>query len=181
LYYPYIYDIILDMSRIELVPKIVVDRKEFPRPPRRGSHITTPEDKDFFEGFLSTLAEYGFENDDVVFRGFDGDSIKRHETNPEAEKEHIWVMSAGFWRWSLESTATAAAIGYAEKYETPCVGIYDLHQLRVDEEHLPSQPLSDLRGSAPGDIFHKVTHIDYPRLLPAAALQALVFFEYAEE
>lgn len=146
-----------------------------------GRGITTKQaDREFLEVFLGTLAEHGLESDDLVFRGFDGAPIKQKGENPDADRHDIWVLDEKFWRWALTTTSTATAIEYAEYHRMPCVGVYDLNQLRVSEKGEPSSGLLEVRASSEEGIFNRVTHVDYPKALPAAALQGLVFFEYAD-
>lgn len=169
-------------ATIDGVPTLTVDRSDFPRPPHRGVHIATPEDMEFFERFLKALGDEGLGSEDLVYSGFDGAPIRQQGTDPEDTRRHnIWVMDQKFWRWALGTTATATAIDYAERNEVPCIGVYDMEQLRVSEEDEPDVALAEMRDADSTGIFHRVTHRDYPDSFPSAALRGYVFFEYGPE
>jgi hypothetical protein len=91
-------------------------------------------------------------------------------------------MDKRCWQWAIDSVClTDTAVNYAEYHLNPCVGVYDLNQLRVDREGEPNVGLPEVRDANLDEgICKLVTHIDYPRELPEAALQALVFFDYGQ-
>lgn len=175
------------MPYVEQVPHIAVDRTGFPEPPIMLGRTPSPRDSEFLETFLRTLAEHGFDNDEVVFSGFDGGAIKQLGVNPGARQPRLWVMDQKCWRWALAQAATLdTAIDFAERHVVPCVGVYDLSQLRVDQRYQPSVGLPEIRATNNAEngidgIYHQVTHTDYPKVLPEAALQALMFFKYRGE
>ena len=179
------------------IPVFSVRREGFPAPNRRESRLSSNMDIEFLASFLRALVDHSLVSSDLVFSGINGEGIKKKPQAPVLPQGPNWVMDEKTWRKGLTYTTPSSPADYAERYAIPCIGIYDMGQVRIvneiDGEKLRSHQISDfaregfditrplraLRNENPdAEIYDPVVHIDHPDGSLADALQGVAFLEY---
>lgn len=144
-------------------------------------------DAEFLDELKTFLEANGFDPGDLIYSGFDATEVAKGE--PVPRHPFIFAMNEAAWRNAVKYRETNPA-GYAEGWETPCIGLYDRNQLAQayaygiklenidDRVELSRIELgANLEDLPPDPIEEAVVHKDYPDRSPTDALVGLVYLE----
>jgi hypothetical protein len=165
-----------------------IEKPEIPRLYFKPEGYTSTADPELLDGLLELLRANGLDPAELVFSGFDGTAIKHGEPLPQYD--HIHAMNEAAWRKAIENHEENPA-EYADGWDTPCIGLYDIHQLAhvysskmnladVNEriqlsDVVLGDPLDDIPPGEP--VEEAVVHKNYPESPVTSAVVGLVFLE----
>lgn len=144
-------------------------------------------DEDYLDELISAIKASGIDSETLVYSGFDGTDISKGGSVPR--HPYIFAMNEAGWRNAIKYRETNPA-QYAEGWETPCIGLYDKHQLAqaysygikledVNERiELSKIDMGAKLDELPhGPVEEAVVHKNYPHASPTDALVAIVYLE----